>query len=215
MPKNTKGGKNAKKGKNSGPVVSEFVDLDNDDNQVFGRVISKDYGDGRFDVLTNDGLIAQCHICGKIRRREWINYRDIVVISIREDFGTMAHKTFGKIYKGDILRKIDSTHFGKLKKIEGFYLLDDSRIRTGTDGSIYLITSDEDAAANSIINPSAAEGMVNEGYEWDYEDGEPKAEDSDDESDASSVSHDSRKKEKKKKSGQAKKQMSDADIDAI
>ena len=213
MPKNTKGGKNAKKGKNSGPFVSEFIDADEDDNQVFARVMSKDYGDGRFDVLTNDGLIAQCHICGKIRRREWINYRDIVVISIREDFGTMAHKTFGKVYKGDILRKIDPTHYGKLKKLDGFYLLDEGRIKTGTDGSIYLITTDETATNNIITNPSAME--TNDGFEWDYADGEPPADESDDESDASSVSHDSRKKEKKKKSGQVKKQLSDADIEAI
>jgi len=51
--------------------------------------------------------------------------------------------------------------------------------------------------------------------ERDYGEEGPKEEDSGDESDASSVSHDSRKKEKKKKSGQAKKHMSDADIDAI
>ncbi len=213
MPKNTKGGKNAKKGKNSGPIVSEFIDLDADDNQVFARVLSKDYGDGRFDVLTNDGLLAQCHICGKIRRREWINQRDIVVISIREDFGKLPHKVYGNIFKGDILRKIDPTHYGKLKKIEGFYLLDDSRIRTGTDGSISLITTDEAEAANTIINPNA--GETNNGFEWDYGEEGPKAEDSGDESDASSVSHDSRKKEKKKRSGQARKEMSDADIDTI
>jgi translation initiation factor IF-1 len=212
MPKNTKGGKNAKKGKNSGPIVNEFINLDEDDNQVFARVLSKDYGDGRFDVLTNDGLLAQCHICGKIRRREWINQRDIVVISIREDFGTMPHKVYGNIYKGDILRKIDSTHYGKLKKIDGFYLLDESRIRTGTDGSISLITTDEDTT-NSIVNPMTTES--NNGFEWDYGEEGPKVEESEDESDASSVSHDSRKKEKKKKSGQVKKQLSDADIDAI
>ncbi len=114
---NVKGGKNYKKAKHGGASVPEFVECLF--GQQYGRVI-RILGNMNTIVYANDGNRYFCHIRGGMRRKVWINGGDIVVISQREEMGTTEHDTIGSLERGDIIAKVDSSYYGKLKKIESF-----------------------------------------------------------------------------------------------
>lgn len=93
MPKtNVKGGKKKKRGKNGLNENNKIIFIDEDDTfQMYGQV-SKILGNGSFSVSCfkkdkeNDFEMIQklCLVRGKMRKRNWININDIVVVSLRE-----------------------------------------------------------------------------------------------------------------------------------
>jgi initiation factor 1A len=114
---NVKGGKNYKKAKHGGSFAPEFVECLA--GQQYGRVI-RILGNMNTIVYANDGNRYFCHIRGGMRRKVWINSGDIVVISQREEMGATEHDTIGALERGDILAKVDSSHYGQLKRIDTF-----------------------------------------------------------------------------------------------
>jgi hypothetical protein len=103
--------------------------------------------------------------------------------------------------KGDICAKVPQELNGKLKKIYGFNLL--KTINQKNDGTVIL--------GNGAEGGAGADDDI--GYEFVYEGEED--EDDGNESDSSAASHDSAKKERRKKAGQARKEMTEVDIDKI
>lgn len=191
-----------KKGKNSSTNLEQET-IDIEPGQQYARIIRGD-GDGRFIVVTNDGQNVSALVCGRMWKRVWINKDDIVVISLREGMDSANNKTYGELMKGDIVSKISPTVYGKLKRLEGFVLLN-SGVLKEDGGKVVLNTIEPSNASEPMISTAAA-------FEWEY------AGDEDDdgaESDTSDASHDSKKKEKRKKAGQSRKEMTNADIDAI
>jgi len=114
---NVKGGKNYKKAKHGGPATPEFVECMF--GQQYGRVI-RILGNMNTIVYGNDGNRYFCHIRGGMRKKVWINSGDIVVISQREELGSTSHDTIGSLERGDIIAKVDNSHYGLLKKDEAF-----------------------------------------------------------------------------------------------
>jgi translation initiation factor 1A len=113
MPNRT-GGKNYKKSKQTGSVEKPFIDRQED--QQYGRVL-RNLGGRNMLVYCNDNKIRLCHICGAMRKFNWLNVGDLVLISLR-DFGHKPEPgSTDKYEKGDILAKYDSEHLGKLKKL--------------------------------------------------------------------------------------------------
>ena len=113
MPKtNLRGGNKRKKGKNGTVELHRILDYAQE-GQLYGQV-SKTLGAGRFKVtcfeldLKNDFILSEkiCHVCGKMRKRVWINENDIILISTRE---------FTKD-KGDIIHKYTNDEARTLKK---------------------------------------------------------------------------------------------------
>lgn len=194
--------KNVKKGKNSS-TNSEQETIDIEWGQQYARVIRAD-GDGRFIVITNDGQMVSALVCGRMWKRVWINKDDIVVISLREGMDAANNKTYGEMPKGDIVSKISPTVYGKLKRLDGFVLLNSGALKEEA-GKVSL----------NVIETTDSSGTASggAGFEWDYAGGED--EDDGNESDSSAASHDSKKKEKRKKAGQARKEITNNDIDAI
>ncbi len=117
MPNRT-GGKNYKKSKQTGSVEKPFIDRQED--QQYGRVL-RNLGGRNMLIYCNDNKIRLCHICGAMRKYNWLSVGDLVLISLR-DFGQKPEpgstdKPKDKYEKGDIIAKYDTDHFGKLKKM--------------------------------------------------------------------------------------------------
>ena len=113
MPKtNIKGGKKKKRGKNGLVENLKIIFIEDDDNfQLYGQV-SKILGNGSFLVscfkkIDDDFKMEEklCLIRGKMRKRNWININDIVVVSVRE---------FEK-HKADIVHKYSNDEARILK----------------------------------------------------------------------------------------------------
>lgn len=109
MPNRT-GGKNYKKSKQTGSLVKPFIDRQ--EGQLYARIL-RNLGGRNMLVYCNDNKIRLCHICGAMKKFDWLQVGDLVLISLR-DF----EKTDTEKYpKGDILAKYDSDHISRLKKL--------------------------------------------------------------------------------------------------
>ncbi len=67
-------------------------------------------------VYSNDNKIRLCHICGAMKKFNWLAIGDLVLISLR-DFEKKPEPGSKEYEKGDIIAKYDSEHLGKLKKL--------------------------------------------------------------------------------------------------
>jgi len=117
MPPNAKGGKGYKKGKHGGNDEPVFIECDDRENQMYGRVV-ENLGQRRFRVYCNDNVKRICKICGSMRKSEWVEKGLIVVISIRDLSDSRFNTNSADIKIGDIIRIMDSRLHGKLKKME-------------------------------------------------------------------------------------------------
>jgi translation initiation factor 1A len=79
--KNDRGGKHQKKKKNIN-IYNRSLTTKHAD-QEYGRVLKK-LGNCRFEVMCDNGQTYLAHIRGKMKRREWVEVDDIVLISLRD-----------------------------------------------------------------------------------------------------------------------------------
>ena len=110
MPKtNVLGGKKKKKGKNGTIESSQRLELADSEGQHYAKV-EKALGCGRFLVQCFDlGKELIGVVCGKMRKRVWVNAGDYVIIALR-DFDNGTHK------KCDIIHKYTESEAKKLIK---------------------------------------------------------------------------------------------------
>ena len=135
MPPNAKGGKGYKKGKHGGNDEPLFIECDEGDNQMYGRVV-ENLGQRRFRVYCNDNVKRICKICGSMRKSEWVEKGLIVVISIRDLSESRFNTNSADIKIGDIIRIMDNRLYGKLKKIENVNPLLFTDIENTSDAEI-------------------------------------------------------------------------------
>jgi initiation factor 1A len=112
MPNRT-GGKNYKKSKQTGSIVKPFIDRQPD--QQYARIL-RNLGGRNMLVYCNDNNIRLCHICGAMKKFNWLAVGDLVLISLR-DFEKKPEAGSKEYEKGDIVAKYDTEHLGKLKKL--------------------------------------------------------------------------------------------------
>ena len=77
-----KGGKKGKRGKKRVNVNPTIPRADKD-SLLYGQ-IKKKLGDRRFNINCSDSIDRQGRVCGKMRKRVWVNDGDIVLVSTRE-----------------------------------------------------------------------------------------------------------------------------------
>ncbi len=82
MPKNTKGGKKHKRGKNYSTGDKREL-IFKEDGQEYGQTV-KMLGSGHVEVFCFDGVTRLGKIRGKMRKRIWINVGDMVLVGLRE-----------------------------------------------------------------------------------------------------------------------------------
>lgn len=168
---NVTGGKNYKKSKHSGSIEKPFIEKP--DDQHYGRIL-RNFGGRNMLVYCNDNKVRLCHICGAMKKSNWINVGDIVLISLR-DFGSKpSAESKDKYEKGDILHKYDHDHLGKLKKVAGINPKLFMQLET-MDGQVLAAIGDKEIISkkNGLIEEDDA------GIEFDR--GEEDSEESEDE----------------------------------
>lgn len=84
----------------------ELVTKDYDGSQSYGTV-TKLLGNGRMMVLLEDMTEKMCSIRGSMRRREWVNANDLVLVSFREFDSKCA----------DVIRKYTEAETAELRRL--------------------------------------------------------------------------------------------------
>lgn len=100
---NTKGGKKHKRNKNQN-IQPKNLRL-KEEGQEYAQ-ITRCKGNCRFDVLCFDGKERMAIMCGKMRKRRFVNAKDIVLVSLREWQDSVC----------DIIEKYDENLTRKLKE---------------------------------------------------------------------------------------------------
>jgi len=86
MPKNKgKGGKNRRRGKNENDNIKRELVL-KEDGQSYAQV-TRILGNGHLEAFCFDtagGKKRLCHIRGKLRKKQWINQGDVILVGLRD-----------------------------------------------------------------------------------------------------------------------------------
>ena len=101
MPKNKgKGGKNRRRGKNENDDVKREL-IVKDEGQSYAQV-TRILGNGHLEAFCFDnagGKKRLCHIRGKLRKKQWINQGDVILVGLRDyqdDKADVIMKYLGK-----------------------------------------------------------------------------------------------------------------------
>ena len=113
MPPNTKGGKGYKKKKKvSSQASKELVQIVREPGQMPARALRL-LGNRQVLCYCNDDVIRNCHICGRMKGKQWVNIGDVVLISLRDWSTNTAQK---EVKLGDIVNVYTREHFSSLRK---------------------------------------------------------------------------------------------------
>lgn len=110
MPPNAKGGKGYKKKKKEDDTY-EPPYLERSSDQQVARVIRL-LGNRNVLCYCNDNRLRICHICGRMKGREWIEPGDVVMVSVRE----LSRQEGAVCNRGDILAKYHPSHLSRLRR---------------------------------------------------------------------------------------------------
>jgi translation initiation factor 1A len=103
---NKKGGKKHKKGKKSGQFETKQLRF-KEDGQEYAQII-KMKGNCRFDVKCFDGKERIAIMCGSMRKRKFVNLRQVVLVSLRDFQDSIC----------DIIDSYDDNHVRRLKEMK-------------------------------------------------------------------------------------------------
>jgi len=113
MPPNTKGGKGYKKKKKvSGQAQKELVQIVREPGQMPARALRL-LGNRQILCYCNDNVVRNCHVCGRMKGRQYVNVGDVVLISLRDWSANVAQKD---VKLGDIVNIYSREHFSGLRK---------------------------------------------------------------------------------------------------
>ena len=104
---NNKGGKKYKRNKNVAQENKTTRLKDENDSQEYAQ-ITKAFGNCRFDVMCFDGKSRLATMCGKMRKRVFVNQGELVLVSLRD----------WQDSKCDIIEKYNPNDVQKLKKMK-------------------------------------------------------------------------------------------------
>ena len=113
MPANTSGGKAYKKRKKvSSQAQRELVQIVREPGQMPARAL-KLLGNRQVLCYCNDDVVRNCHICGRMKGRQYINIGDVVLISLRDWSANVAKKD---VKLGDIVNIYSREHDSDIRK---------------------------------------------------------------------------------------------------
>jgi len=150
MPKNKgKGGKNRRRGKNENEGAKRELIL-KEDGQEYAQV-QKMLGNGRLEAMCFDGTKRLCHIRGKLRKRQWINTSDIILVGLREYQDA----------KADVIMKYNGDEARRLKNMG--HLPDSVNIDVDDDNIIF--ENDESGDEEFDVAPQPYQPEISESEE--------------------------------------------------
>ena len=159
MPPNTKGGKGYKKKKKvSSQASRELVQIVREPGQMPARAL-KLLGNRQVLCYCNDNIIRNCHICGRMKGRQYINIGDVVLISLRDWSINVKQKD---IRFGDIVDLYSREHYSGLRKDPAVNnrLLMQLELSSG-----YTMASLGEDCSGNMINLPNDDGIIFEGSE--------------------------------------------------
>ena len=113
MPANTRGGKAyKKKKKTSGQGNREIVYIVPQDGQMPARAL-KMLGNRQVLCYCNDDVIRNCHICGRMKGKQYVNIGDVLLITLRDWSANVPQKG---IKLGDIIDVYSRDQYSSLRK---------------------------------------------------------------------------------------------------
>ena len=145
---NKKGGKKHKKGKKSSQFETKHLRF-KEDGQEYAQII-KMKGNCRFDVKCFDGKERMAVMCGSMRKRQFVNLRQVVLVSLRDFQDSVC----------DIIDSYDDNQvrdLKELKEIPDFIKLEEENIFSEEiDGAIIfentMPSDDSDEENDTEIN---------------------------------------------------------------
>ena len=113
MPPNTKGGKGYKKKKKASSQGNrEIVYIVPEPGQMPARAL-KILGDRQVLCYSNDDVIRNCRICGRMKGKQYVNIGDVVLITLRDWSKNVAPKD---VKLGDIIDMYSREQYSSLRK---------------------------------------------------------------------------------------------------
>lgn len=85
--------KRAKARRNQAPRERRDIPYKTGEQQHYANVLAM-LGNGRLRAMCDDGVERGCTIRGSMRRREWVNVGDVVLVALRECEPTKADVVF-------------------------------------------------------------------------------------------------------------------------
>ena len=154
MPKNKRGGKSSRKGRNSSAIEDkQLITKNADGGQEYAKVM-KMLGNCRITTLGNDDVMRLCKIPGKFKRPKIpINVGDIVLINLREYETKMNDET----EKAEVAYKYDDKDIRKLRKTNCLNpkIFDIAEKEQDNMFSISSSEDDEPSSKNNNIAPQS------------------------------------------------------------
>ena len=117
---NNKGGKKYKRNKNIAQENKNTRFKDENESQEYAQ-ITKALGNCRFEVMCFDGKSRMATMCGKMRKRVFVNQDELVLVSLRD----------WQDSKCDIIDKYNANDVQKLKQLKcipDFIKLEDKKL---------------------------------------------------------------------------------------
>ena len=117
---NNKGGKKYKRNKNIAQENKNTRFKDENESQEYAQ-ITKALGNCRFEVMCFDGKSRMATMCGKMRKRVFVNQDELVLVSLRD----------WQDSKCDIIDKYNTNDVQKLKQLKcipDFIKLEDKKL---------------------------------------------------------------------------------------
>lgn len=145
---NNKGGKKYKRNKN---VIQENKNTrfkDENESQEYAQ-ITKALGNCRFEVLCFDGKNRLATMCGKMRKRVFVNQNDLILVSLR-DWQDSKCDIIDKYTENDVQKLKQGGHIPDFVKLEEKNSLEDD-IKDDNLGFIFStdMPSDSDEEDNN------------------------------------------------------------------
>lgn len=113
MPPNTKGGKGyKKKKKTSAQGNREIIQIVPEVGQMPARALRM-LGNRQVLCYCNDDVIRNCHICGRMKGKQYVNIGDVLLITLRDWSANVGTK---QIKLGDIIDIYSREQYSSLRK---------------------------------------------------------------------------------------------------
>lgn len=113
MPPNTKGGKGYKKKKKASSQGNrEIVYIVPEAGQMPARAL-KMLGNRQVLCYCNDDIIRNCHICGRMKGKQYVNIGDVLLVTLRDWSANVPQKG---IKLGDIIDIYSREQYSSLRK---------------------------------------------------------------------------------------------------
>jgi translation initiation factor 1A len=154
MPKNKRGGKHHKRGKNKSGADRQTGKIEYaDEDQVYAKVLSRLGGDYVL-LKCSDKKNRKGYICGKFRKRVWLNSGDYVLCSLR---------TFGN---DDSKCSIDIRYNAyQISTLQSSGLLDFDEVEDQEISKIFICNEEIENKNNTIydelLDPNGSESTEN------------------------------------------------------